>query len=96
MLFAPARCLVRSNLACLTTLGKQSYGIEGSRVKNCDYNRALNDVKRSLRSRRISAFAALKGHLNAEATEIRRERRVYAEVFRLNVRFCRRYETKKL
>src|ERR1044071_5402622 len=45
VLFAPARSLVRSNLACLTTLGKQSCGIEGLRVKNRDYNPKQIDVK---------------------------------------------------
>src|SRR5215213_8930280 len=45
VLFAPARCLVRSILACLTTLGKQSYGIEGVHVKSCHYSYAVNDVK---------------------------------------------------
>src|SRR6185503_7992137 len=45
VLFAPARRLVRSNLACLTTLRKQSCGIEGLRVKNRDYNRKQIDVK---------------------------------------------------
>jgi len=45
VLFAPARSLVRSILACLTTLGKQSCGIEGLRVKNRDYNRKQIDVK---------------------------------------------------
>lgn len=46
--FAPEWWLERSILACLTTLGKQSCGIERQRVKNCDYNRAPIDVKGKL------------------------------------------------
>ena len=45
MLFAPAVYLVRSMLACVTTLRNQSCGIERLRVKSCDYNRAAGDVK---------------------------------------------------
>ena len=43
--FAPAWFLVRSMWACLTTLIKQSCGIERHRVKNRDYIRGQDDVK---------------------------------------------------
>ena len=45
VLFAPAWTLVRSILACSTTLVKQSCGIERHRVKSCDYIRESSDVK---------------------------------------------------
>ena len=45
VLSAPAWCLERSILACVTTLVKQSCGIERHRVKSCDYSRERNDVK---------------------------------------------------
>jgi hypothetical protein len=44
--FAPAWYMVRSMQACLTTLIKQSCGIERLHVKNRDYIRGLAHVKR--------------------------------------------------